>query len=288
MSQTIIEYIGKLFSLLPIETLQYSFMQQALLATLLLAPLMAAAGVHVVNFRMAFLADTIGHSAFTGVAIGILLSLGEINWALAGVALFIGLGVLYLKRNSDLSGDTAIGVFFALVVSVGLLLNSRLPENSQNAQMFLYGDILTVQPQDIAILFWLCIGYAGFEFFAFNRLLSVSVDETVARCHGIKTRIYTYLHIGILALITVFAVKSIGVLLAGAMLTVPAAAARNLVKQARWVSLTAIMIGVVSGVTGLLVSALPQVNTAAGAAMVFISCIIFAVTLLIKKLRSYF
>ena len=114
-------WIGKL----PFECLQLRFMQEAFLGILLCAPLAAAAGVQVVNFRMSFFSDAIGHSAFAGVALGLLCSLGP-GITMPLLALLIGLGIMFLKRRSSLSSDTVIGVLFSAVVALGLALSCGL------------------------------------------------------------------------------------------------------------------------------------------------------------------
>ena len=263
--------------------MQFTFMQSALLATLFLAPLTAVAGVQVINYRMAFFADTIGHSVFAGAALGVLFlgSNGAI-WGMPLTALLIGIGVLFLQKTGKQASDTIIGVFFAFIVSLGLLLmssNSKLPKAGQ----FIFGDILLVTAQDTALLAALAIIYFIFITITFNPLLLIAIDEDLARTHRIKSLLLELLHISLLALIVIFTVKISGVLLAGAMLIVPAAAARNLVKHAGKMFWSAALIGLISGVSGLLISAQEWANFPAGATMVMVSCILFAASLIWKR-----
>ena len=264
--------------------MQFSFMQTALLATLFLAPLTAVAGVQVVNYRMAFFADTIGHSVFAGAALGMLfLGSNGAVWGMPLTALLIGIGVLLLQKTGKQSADTIIGVFFAFIVSLGLLLISNC-RNLPKAGQFIFGDILLVTAQDTALLIILAIVYTLFIMIAFNPLLLIAIDEDLARAHRIKSLIFELLHISLLALIVIFTVKIAGVLLAGAMLIVPAAAARNLVKHAGKMFWSAALIGLISGISGLFISAQEWANFPAGATMVMISCIIFAASLIWKRL----
>ena len=123
--------------------MQSRFMQQALLALLLLAPMTAAMGILVVNFRMAFFAEAISHSAFTGVALGMLLTVSpELTMPLFGLA--VGLGIVAAQHHSSLASDTVIGVFFSGMVAFGLAMVSRDRSLARDMQRFLYGDILTI------------------------------------------------------------------------------------------------------------------------------------------------
>lgn len=110
--------------LLPFESMQMRFMQQALVGLVLLAPMVAAMGVQVVNFRMAFFADAISHSAFAGVALGMILAISP-HWTMPIFGLLVGLAIIASQRRSALATDTVIGVFFSGVVAFGLAVVSR-------------------------------------------------------------------------------------------------------------------------------------------------------------------
>ena len=287
MLERYVNYCCELLSKLPLECMQYNFMQMALLATIFLAPLTATAGVQVVNYRMAFFADTIGHSVFAGAALGaIFLGAAGPVWGMPITALLIGLGVLFLQKQGKHSADTIIGVFFAFIVSLGLLLTGSVPNLAKLAGQFIFGDILLVTAQDTVLLALLSLIYLLFTTFSYNALLLIAIDEDSANAHRIKSDFYSYLHVSLLALIVIFTVKITGVLLAGAMLIVPAAAARNLAKRAGSMYFYAAVTGLISGMAGLIISAQDWANFPAGAAMVMTSCILFAASLIWKKLAA--
>jgi zinc transport system permease protein len=273
--------------MIPLESMQFNFMQMALLTVLAAAPVMAVAGIQVVNCRMAFFADAVSHSAFAGAALGLLFfgANGPL-WTMPLLAVVIACAVMWLKRATKLSTDTVIGVFFALVISVGLLLLSRQPSLARWSQMFIFGDILTVQHQDITILLLLDMIYILFTIFFCNTLQIAAVDEDLANAHKMPVTAASYLNIILLAMIVIMSVKAIGVLLVSAMLIVPAAAARNFARRAGSVYFYAVIIGLVSGITGLFISAAEWANTAAGATVVLINCLIFAVSCTVKFLRG--
>ena len=136
--------------MLPLDCLQLKFMQQALLGLLLLAPMTAMLGVEIVHFRMAFYSDAIGHSAFAGAGLGLLLSLNP-HIAMPVFGVLVGVSIIALKRHSNISSDMAIGVVFSAVVAFGLAVVSRSPGVARDMQQFLFGDILTISNIDIFI-----------------------------------------------------------------------------------------------------------------------------------------
>ena len=278
MLSSVMDLVCGWIALLPFECLQLRFMQEAFLGILLCAPLAAAAGVQVVNFRMSFFSDAIGHSAFAGVALGLLCSISP-GITMPLLALLIGLGIMFLKRRSSLSSDTVIGVLFSAVVALGLALASRNPNMARDMQMFLYGDILTISNTEILTLFLLSVVFYIFEAFSFNRMIAIGINPQLARTHRVHVAVYEYLHVGLLALVVIFSVKAVGVLLVTALLIVPAAAARNLSHSSGRMFWISIVIGLVSGIAGLLISAQDWAGTAAGAAIVLTACMIFLLSL---------
>lgn len=284
MLETVIDFLCGIAGMLPFECMKLRFMQEAFLGVLLTAPLAAAAGIQVVNFRMSFFSDAIGHSAFAGVALGLIFGLSP-DLTMPLLALAIGIGIMAMKQRSALSSDTVIGVFFSAVVAFGLALVSRNPNVARDMQVFLYGDILTVTHNDLLYLFPLFCVFFVFQVFAYNRLNAIGIHEQLARTHRIHTAFYQYVYVALLSLVVIFSVKSAGVLLVTALLIVPAASARNLSKSSGMMFWISIIIGVCSGISGLLISAQPWAETASGATIVLCACVIFCISLLFGVLK---
>ncbi|MEI3003018.1 MAG: metal ABC transporter permease [Victivallales bacterium] len=284
MLETVIDFLCGAAGMLPFECMKLRFMQEAFLGVLLTAPLAAAAGIQVVNFRMSFFSDAIGHSAFAGVALGLIFGLSP-DLTMPLLALAIGMGIMAMKQRSALSSDTVIGVFFSAVVAFGLALVSRNPNVARDMQVFLYGDILTVTHNNLLYLFLLFCVFFVFQVFAYNRLNAIGIHEQLARTHRIHTAFYQYVYVALLSLVVIFSVKSAGVLLVTALLIVPAAAARNLSKSSGMMFWISIIIGVCSGISGLLISAQPWAETASGATIVLCACVIFCISLLFGVLK---
>ncbi len=273
-----------LLGLLPLDCLQPRFMQQALLALLLLTPMAAVLGVQVINFRMAFFSDAIGHSAFAGVALGLMLSVDpRLSMPLFGV--LVGLAVMTVRRKSNLSADTAIGIVFSAVVAFGLAVVSRASGVARDMQQFLYGDILTISEGEIVFLGLLFLLTLIFQAVGY-KLLSIALNPVMARVHGVRVALWQYLFAILLALVVMFSVWAVGVLLVTAMLIVPAATARNLARTAGGMFWWALLAGVSSGFAGLALSAQDWLATASGATVILVSCCWFAASCVWTALRG--
>ena len=264
-----------LFGAVPLDCLQLRFMPQALLGLLLLCPMTAALGVQVVHFRMAFFSDAIGHSAFAGAALGLMLAVDPML-AMPFFGVLVGLAVMAVQRRSALSSDTAIGIVFSAVVAFGLAVVSRAPGMARTVQQFLYGDILTISANELVMLALLGLAALIFQIAGYNRLLLIALNPIMARASGIRVALWQYLFAGLTALVVMFAVRAVGVLLVTALLIVPAAAARHFARTAGGLFWWAQLISVPSGVAGLLLSAQPWLATASGATIIRGACLWFA------------
>ena len=280
-----LSWLFHIVSFFPLEGMDMRFMQRALTALLLLAPMTAALGVQVVHYRMAFFADAVGHSAFAGVAIGLLLGIHpHISMPVFGLA--VGLLIMFMQRFSALPSDTVIGVIFSAVVASGLAVVSRDNTVARDLQQFLYGDILTITDADVIWLLVLFTLFILFQVLAFNRLLYAGVSRVIARAHHVPVAIYEYLFAALLALVVMFSVWGVGVLLVTAQLIVPAASARNLARTAGGMFWWAIAVGLSSAIAGLALSVQPWLGTSTGATVILVSCIWFLVSVVVSAIKN--
>lgn len=267
----------------PFECMHARFMQQAMVGLLLLAPMTASMGIQVVNFRMAFFSDAVSHSAFAGVALGILFAFDpHLTMPLFGI--LVGLGIVLVKRTSSLSTDTVIGVFFSGVIAFGLAVVSRDPASTRNLQMFLYGDILTIDNRDIVFLLGLFLVFFYYQARAYNRLLYIGINPTLARTHRVSVGFHQYTFAAFLSLVVMFSVWAVGVLLVTALIIVPAAAARNFARSAGGMFWWSLIISLSSAVAGLILSAQDFARAATGATIVLVAIGWFVVS----SLASFF
>lgn len=280
-----LSWLYALASMLPIDGMDMRFMQRALIALLLLAPMTATLGVQVVQYRMAFFSDAVGHSAFAGIAIGLIFGIHpHISMPVFGLA--VGLLIMGMQRSSSLPSDTVIGVVFSAVVAGGLAVVSRNNTIARDLQQFLYGDILTLTDTDMAFLCLLFLVFLLFETLAFNRLLYAGTSRIIARAHRVPAALCEYAFAAILALVVMFSVWGVGVLLVTALLVVPAAAARNFARTAGGMLWWAVLIGASSSVIGLTLSVQPWLGTATGATVILCACLWFLFSLAALSLRN--
>lgn len=267
-------------TLIPLDFMSYDFMKNALLAILVMTPLFGILGTMIVNNRMAFFSDALGHSALTGIAIGILLGIANTNIAMLLFAWIFALVLNYIKRKRTVSTDTIISVFSSLSSAIGLVVLSR-GGNFSKYSGILVGDVLSITPTEI---FWLLIVFLltiVFWCVFYNQLNAISLNETLARSKKIPVQWIDNLFVLLIACIVMLSIKWVGILIINALLILPAAASRNIAANSREYHLYSVIISMFSGVTGLIISYYN--STAAGPTIVIVASIIFFATLSIKK-----
>ncbi|MGW8284788.1 MAG: metal ABC transporter permease [Candidatus Deferrimicrobiaceae bacterium] len=267
--------------LLPFGFAEPLFMKRAILAMLFVAPAAAAVGVPLVHFRMAFFSDAIGHSAFTGVAIGVLLGVHPLLTMVA-FGLFVAWAITLVRGRTELSPDTVIGVFFSTVIALGIAIISAQKGLTRNLQAYLYGDLLAVSETELLWMGMLLGVVGAYLFVAFNKIMLIGVHEGFAKSMGIPVRGLEISFALVVALVVTTAIRAVGILLVTALLVVPAAAARNVARGIVSAFWAAIAIAVVSGLLGIASSY--YLDTATGATVVLFASAFFAITALLKGL----
>jgi zinc transport system permease protein len=258
-------------TVVPFEWAQYTFVWRAIGAMLIIAPLCAVLGVHVVNFRMAFFSDAISHSTFAGVALGVLCGVDPL-FTLIGFGVLAGLSITLVKGRSDLSSDTVISVILSATVAIGITVLYAQKE-TRNLEAYLYGTVLAINDGELALL--LVIGILVFIVMGllFNRLFLISLNSNLAASRGISIGAFEYGFSLILAIVVTFSIRAIGLFLVTAMLVVPAATARNLAGGMAGLFWVAMICAVTAGISGILGSF--YLNTPAGATTILIGCLFF-------------
>lgn len=267
--------------LLPAGIGGLDFARRALLAVLLVGPTAAAVGVPLVHFRMAFFSDAIGHSAFTGIALGVLLGVDPLL-TMVGFGFFVAWAITAVRDRTELSTDTVIGVFFSTVIALGIAVISARKGLTRNLQGYLYGDLLAVSDAELLWMAALALLVATYLAATLNRLLLLGAHEGIARAMRIPTRALEVSFALVTALVVTTAIRAVGILLVTALLVVPAAAARNVARGVASSFALAVGISLLSGVGGIAASFL--LDTATGATVVLVSAGCFAATLAARAL----
>ncbi|MBQ5419763.1 MAG: metal ABC transporter permease [Selenomonas sp.] len=266
--------------LLPFEWARYTFMKHAFLAILLVTPLFGLLSTMVVSNRMAFFSDSLGHGAFTGIAIGVLLGAVSPLVSLVLFSVAFAVFITYIKNKSTASTDTIIGVFSSTAIALGLMIMSH-GGGFNKFSSYLIGDVLSITAEDLQALLLVVLVVLGGWALLFNRLLVLSLNSAFARSRGINTFWVESLFAAILAVVVAISIQWVGILIINALLVLPAAAARNVTNNVKAYQLLSVLIALGAGLTGLLLAY--YLNMAAGATIVVISALVFFITLALKS-----
>ena len=274
------ELIYSAFSALPFAWADYKFMVNAFVAVVLIAPLMGILGTMAVNNKMAFFSDALGHSAFTGIALGVLLDIENELISLIAFGVFIALLITKVKNKGNTSSDTVISVFSSASIAVGLLVLSYGGSFTKYSA-YLVGDILSVTKGEILCLLITLVAVVVIWSLIYNKLLIISVNKELAASRGIKTALYENIFVVIVAVVVMLSIKWVGILLINSLLILPAAASRNITKNSRQYLFGSVAIAVFGSVAGLVASF--YLDTSAGATVVCFLASIFFITYIISK-----
>lgn len=267
-----------------IEMLQWQFMCNALLAILIMGPLFGMMSTMVVTGRMSFFSDALGHSAFTGIAIGCLCGMTMPIWAAVIFSLVFSLLFSFVRSRSNQAADTLIGVFSSAAVALGIFVATLGGGSFTKYNKYLIGDILSITPGEIGLLALVLLGVLILWVLLSNRLTLTVVHPQLASSRGIPIGLGQTLFSAAIALIVTLTISSVGLLILNSLLVLPGASARNVAKNMRQYHGYSVLFALLSGVTGLVVSY--GLGSSAGAAISLTLALIFAVTFCFRRVRS--
>lgn len=266
--------------LLPFAWADHTFMKNAFLAILLVTPLFGLLSTMVVSNRMAFFSDSLGHGAFTGIAIGVLLGSVSPLLSLVIFSVVFAIFITYIKEHSTASSDTIIGVFSSTAIALGLMIMSHGGSFNKFSGL-LIGDVLSISSDDIIALFVVFILVLVAWGWLFNRLLVLSINTSFAHSRGISQFWVEAMFASILAVVVSISIQWVGILIINALLVLPAAAARNVANNVKQYHIVSVCIAMVCGISGLILAY--YFNMAAGATIVVLSSLAFFITLALKS-----
>lgn len=267
-------------ALIPFEFIDYAFMKNALIAIILVTPVFAILGTMIVNNKMAFFSDALGHSALTGIALGMILGISNMNISMILFAVIFALLLNYVKNKTNYGADTIISVFSSIAIALGLAMLAQ-SGNFNKYSSYLVGDILSISNTEILYLFLAFIAVIAFWYFTFNKLNVISINTTLARSRGVNTKTIDNVFAVLIAIIVMISIRFIGILLINSLLILPAASSRNVARNMRTYHLFAVIFSLFSGITGLIISYYWNIPT--GPMIVLISGLIYFITFGLKK-----
>jgi zinc transport system permease protein len=247
-------------------------MQNALIAIIIITPLLAIIGTVIVNHKMAFFSDAIGHSSLTGVALGVLFGIGASNIIVAifSAVLAIIITILKLKQNSNT--DNIISVVSSIGVALGIVVLSQNGGFS-NYTSYIIGDILSITKQEILAILVALVLTVIVMYFAYNKLTLISINSTLAKSRGINVAVYELIFSIVVAIIVALAIKWVGILVINSMIVIPCVTSRGIAKNISQYVIFSIIISMFCGIVGLILSYEFDVST--GATIVLINGIIY-------------
>ena len=272
-----------LWDALPFEMFHWDFMKNALLAILLMAPLFGLVSTMIVTGRMSFFSDALGHSAFTGIAIGCICGVAAPTWVVVAFAILFALLFSYVRSRSNQASDTLIGVFSSTAVALGIFIATLGGGSFTKYNKYLIGDVLSVTGGQIGLLALVLLGVVIFWVLYSNQLMLLSVHPQLASSRGISTKLTQTLFTVGIAVVVTLSISWVGLLILNSLLVLPGAAARNIAKNLRQYHSFSVLFALVASIAGLCVSY--YLGTSTGAAISLVLALIFAVCFALRKAR---
>ena len=273
-----------IWDFLPIEMFHWDFMKNALLAVLIMTPLFGLLSTMIVTGRMSFFSDALGHSAFTGIAIGAICGMAAPIGAAVLFSIVFALLFSYVRSRSNQAADTLIGVFSSAAVALGIFVATLGGGSFTKYNKYLIGDILSVTPGEIGMLGLVLLAVLIFWGLCANRLTLTAIHPHLASSRGIPVGLSQTLFVTAIAVVVTLSISSVGLLILNSLLVLPGASSRNVARNLREYHGFSVLFALTAGIGGLTVSY--WLGCSAGAAICLILTGIFAVTFSLRKGRA--
>lgn len=274
----------ELWDLLPFEMFHWDFMKNALLAVLLLSPLFGLMSTMIVTGRMSFFSDALGHSAFTGIAIGAICGVAAPTWVAVLFSVIFALLFSYVRSRSNHAADTLIGVFSSTAVALGIFIATLGGSSFTKYNRYLIGDILSVTPKQIGLLGLVLLAVIIFWTLFSNHLTLVSIHPHLAASRGIKISAIQTVFTVAIAVVVTLAISWVGLLILNSLLVLPGASARNISRNLKQYHIFSVLLALIAGIGGLCVSY--WLGTSAGASISLILALCFAISFCFRKVGA--
>ena len=273
-----------LWDALPIEMLHWDFMKNALLAVLLMGPLFGLVSTMIVTGRMSFFSDALGHSAFTGIAIGCICGVAAPTWVAVLFAVGFALLFSFVRSKSNQAADTLIGVFSSTAVALGIFIATLGGGSFTKYNKYLIGDILSVTPGEIGMLALVLLAVVIFWVIGSNRLTLTAIHPQLASSRGVNTHLTQTVFTAAIAVVVTLAISWVGLLILNSLLVLPGASARNVARNLKQYHGFSVVFALAAGIGGLIISY--YLGTSAGASISLVLALIFAISFALRKGRS--
>ena len=261
---------------------EYQFFQNALVGGIIVAVVCGLVGLFLILKKEALIGEGLSHTAFGGIAVGLLLGINPLIAAL-GVSIIAVFAISYMRRKKIAASDSAIAIMIALGFSTGLIIISIAGGFNIELFNYLFGSILTITFSDLLLVSILSSGVLLFLGFFRRELLSMIFDEEDSQIMGIPTSRLTLIFDILTAITIVLSIKVIGTILVVALLVIPGLCALKLNLSFKKTLLITALFSIISTTTGIMISAIFNIVTAGIIVLVLVA--FFIMTLIYKKLE---
>lgn len=259
------------------------FMKNALLAVLVISPLFGLMSTLVVEARMSFFSDALGHSAFTGLAIGAVCGLTDATWAAVVLSIVFALLFTWVCEKSAMASDTVIGVFSSTAVALGIFISTLDGRSFTKFNSLLIGDILSVSVEKIGLLALILLLVVVLWVFRMNSMTLSAIHPALADSRGVNLWMQKALFNCAIAVVVTLSMTWVGLMVINSLLVLPGAAARNVARNMREYTLISLLSAVVCGVAGLMVSF--YIGSSTGASITLLLALWFFLTFTQREKR---
>jgi len=273
-----------LWDALPFEIFHWNFMKNALLAVIIMAPLFGLCSTMIVTGKMSFFSDALGHSAFTGIAIGCICGVAAPTWVAVLFAIGFALLFSFVRSRSNQAADTIIGVFSSTAVALGIFIATIGGGSFTKYNKYLIGDVLSITPSQIGMLALVLFTVTLFWVLFANKLTLASIYPQLAASRGIRIGWIQSVFTVVIAVVVTLSVSWVGLLILNSLLVLPGASARNVSRNLKQYHAFSVVFALIAGVSGLILSY--YMGTSSGAAICLVLAVIFGITFTLRKVRS--
>ena len=272
------------------EIFQYEFIRNAMIATILVNIACGIVGTFVVTKRIVFISGGISHAAFGGIGLGYFLGLDPIITAIP-FSILTAFGIGFIAKKTKVGEDAAIGIFWAIGMSLGIIFINLTPGYAPDLFSYLFGNILTIPFSDLIIMVVLDMIIVVITILFYKEFKAISFDEEFSKVAGVPVDILYFLLLGMVALSVVILIKVVGIILVIALLTIPASMCRQFTNNIKTLIFLSMSIGIILTIGGLWISYI--LDLASGATIIIVLGIVFLLSsfakylfLSIKKYKS--
>lgn len=266
---------------LPIEFLQWDFMKNALLAILVMTPMFGLVSTMIVTGKMSFFSDALGHSAFTGIAIGCICGIANPTWVAILFSIVFALLFSFVRNRSSHTADTLIGVFSSTAVALGIFIATFGGGSFTKYNTYLIGDILSVTPSQIGMLAIVFLVVVFFWILCSNKMTLTAIYPVLSSSRGIPTNLVQTVFTTVIAVIVTMAINWTGLLILNSLLVLPGAAARNLARNLKQYHILSVLFALTAGIAGLVISY--YLGASAGATICLVLALFFLISFCFRK-----